>query len=423
MGDDVTSGFRALIVLRADSTFRSPIRSFVWRICRCRFDRSTTSKSTIPIVPTPAAARYRAAGRAETAGADEQRLRAEQPRLAGRADLGDQEMAAVALLLLGRQDDRRLPRQPGRLPGLEAAAHRGDVGVAELLEGLGREERADAAGAVEDDRGVAVRDGALDLLLDVALADVEGAGQVALLPLAVLADVDDGRAAGRQGARPRCGGDFADLRAGLLQEVGIGAWHGRLGAPDVRRAAGGGGRAGRLERSATDGLPARPAGDTRSSARGRPSCGRAFGLGRGAVGLGSALWSVSWLSIAHFRRAGLMSIPSRSRRSSARKAATSATGLPLISSVRRRRAGLADRAAAAGEPDPLDDAVRDPELHRDPVAAQRVAALEGRGRIVDDPEVVGPPIVLEDVVAVEIVHASRIVAAPPRVNPERFRRD
>src|SRR3954451_3070725 len=49
----------------------------------------------------------------------------------------------------------------------------------------------------------------------------------------------------------------------------------------------------------------------------------------------SAFWRVSWLSIAHLRRAGLMSMPRRSRRSSARKASTSVTGLPLISSVRR----------------------------------------------------------------------------------------
>ena len=69
-----------------------------------------------------------------------------------------------------------------------------------------------------------------------------------------------------------------------------------------------------------------------------------------------------------------------------------------------RRGGLADRAAAAGEADALQDAVLDPELQRDPVAAQGVAALVGRGRRVDDPEVVGPPVVLEDVVAVEVVH-------------------
>jgi len=47
----------------------------------------------------------------EPAGADQQRLRLEEPLLALRADLGDQQVAAVALLLVAAEDDRRLPRQ------------------------------------------------------------------------------------------------------------------------------------------------------------------------------------------------------------------------------------------------------------------------------------------------------------------------
>ena len=65
---------------------------------------------------------------------------------------GIEQVAAVALLLLGRQDDRRGPRAALRLPLLEAAAHRRDVGVAHLAQRLGREQRADAARAVEDHR-------------------------------------------------------------------------------------------------------------------------------------------------------------------------------------------------------------------------------------------------------------------------------
>src|SRR4051795_155006 len=108
----VTSGLSAVIVLRALSTFFSPIRSFVWSTWRWRFDRSTTSKSMIPSVPTPAAARYSADGgpRRQTppapppapretgggrgagpAGPDEQRLRAEEPRLPLGPDLRDQQ--------------------------------------------------------------------------------------------------------------------------------------------------------------------------------------------------------------------------------------------------------------------------------------------------------------------------------------------
>ena len=41
----------------ADSSFERPMSAVVCRLWRCRSDRSTTSKSTMPIVPTPAAAR------------------------------------------------------------------------------------------------------------------------------------------------------------------------------------------------------------------------------------------------------------------------------------------------------------------------------------------------------------------------------
>ena len=57
-----TSGFRAVIVCSAESTLATPIRSVEWITWRCRLERSTVSSSTIPSVPTPAAARYRAVG-------------------------------------------------------------------------------------------------------------------------------------------------------------------------------------------------------------------------------------------------------------------------------------------------------------------------------------------------------------------------
>ena len=52
-----TSGLSALIVCSAESTFGVPIRSVEWITWRCRLERSTSSSSTIPSVPTPAAAR------------------------------------------------------------------------------------------------------------------------------------------------------------------------------------------------------------------------------------------------------------------------------------------------------------------------------------------------------------------------------
>ena len=47
---------------RADSTFGVPTAAVACTTCRCKFDSSTTSSSTTPIVPTPAAARYSSAG-------------------------------------------------------------------------------------------------------------------------------------------------------------------------------------------------------------------------------------------------------------------------------------------------------------------------------------------------------------------------
>src|SRR6476619_6009832 len=106
-GMTFTSGFRALIVLRADSIVG--VEDLALQVRQ------------VDHVEVDDADRADAGGReverrrgAETAGADEQRLRAEEPGLAGRADLGDQEMAAVALLLLRRQDDRRVPPVAGR---------------------------------------------------------------------------------------------------------------------------------------------------------------------------------------------------------------------------------------------------------------------------------------------------------------------
>ncbi len=106
-------------------------------------------------------------------------------------------------------------------------------------------------------------------------------------------------------------------------------------------------------------------------------------------------------------------MPSRSSRSSARNAGHLVERLALDLVGQEARAGLADRAAPAGEPDPVDDAVLDAEHQRDPVAAERVGALVGGVGVLDDPEVVGPPVVLEDVVAVQVVHALRSLARTP----------
>src|ERR1700742_1555385 len=57
-----TYGLISWMLSRADSALGLPMSDTPWMICRCRLDSSTTSKSTMPSVPTPAAARYSSAG-------------------------------------------------------------------------------------------------------------------------------------------------------------------------------------------------------------------------------------------------------------------------------------------------------------------------------------------------------------------------
>ena len=120
------------------------------------------------------------------------------------ADLGQEQVALVAVALVGGQGDRHPPRPALVLPLAEAAGHRHDVGVAEVLEGLGGEGGADAAGAVDDDRRVVVGQAALDLALQVAPGDVERARQGALVVLVGLPDVEhDGAGPAERRPRPR----------------------------------------------------------------------------------------------------------------------------------------------------------------------------------------------------------------------------
>ncbi len=57
-----TNGLMAAIFSLADSSLGLPTSLVKWMTCRCRLVKSTTSKSTSPMVPTPAAERYSASG-------------------------------------------------------------------------------------------------------------------------------------------------------------------------------------------------------------------------------------------------------------------------------------------------------------------------------------------------------------------------
>ena len=163
--------------------------------------------------------------RSEAAGAEQEHLRVEQLLLALGPDLGQQQMARVALALLGRQRLRRLDLVAAVLPQREAAGHRLDVLVAEVLDQRPRgPRRAVAGGAVQDDVLGAVGDRALDPRLEIALRDVLRAGDVAGGPLLGLAHVDHDRAVVQLLAHlARI--DFIDPALDLAKNLGSGRAH------------------------------------------------------------------------------------------------------------------------------------------------------------------------------------------------------
>ena len=87
---------------RADSAFGRPTSDWPWMIWRCRLDSSTTSKSMMPSVPTPAAA-GRAARASRAAGPHDQDLRVLDSFLPGHPDVWDDQVARVAPDLIDRQ--------------------------------------------------------------------------------------------------------------------------------------------------------------------------------------------------------------------------------------------------------------------------------------------------------------------------------
>ena len=157
--------------------------------------------------------------RAEAAGAEQQDLGVEQLLLAGLADLGQEQVALVAVALIAGEGGGDLPLPALVLPLVEPAHHRDDVGVAELLEGLGRERRTGAAGAEDDDRGAVVGHPHLDVGLERPSRDVHGAGDGALLVLVGLAHVEGDRTLGLAELIGLGRGDLADGGLRGVEEI------------------------------------------------------------------------------------------------------------------------------------------------------------------------------------------------------------
>jgi hypothetical protein len=94
------------------SALDRPMSLWPWMTWRCRLLSSTTSKSTMPSVPTPGGREVHQRRAAEAARADGEHLGVLQALLPVHRDVGDDQVAAVAHDLLagqlrGRLDERR----------------------------------------------------------------------------------------------------------------------------------------------------------------------------------------------------------------------------------------------------------------------------------------------------------------------------
>ena len=241
-------------------------------------------------------------------------------------------MAAVAHPLALVEPRRKLERQPGLSPGVDAAGERDDCAVAPLAQRLGRAQRAVAVCAIEDDRALPV---GLELLVELLHRNVHRVGDPAPLQLPQLADVDeDGRVVrGEQLVRP-AGADLEENltvtascskdnrgrmspRTRVFVVVGAAARSGRRGHRCPGR--GHGGRQGRRRAAAAGGTARR-----RAAARPRPRRPRRPGGSRAAT-RGAPL----------LRRTGLVA------RSGAQRpgGSSGATGRRKPGSARRSRPG------------------------------------------------------------------------------------
>src|SRR5262249_51671094 len=172
-------------------------------------------------------------GRSEPARPDEEDLRAQQLALSLLADLREEEVPAVALDLIGRQGHVLDDGQSRLCPLLIAALEVDDVGVPEILERLGGQDRAPPGLAVEDDGRRGIRDDAPDAELEKAATDIGRGLDVAVAILVRVAHVDDADRLARSDASLEFGGALLGYdRSGLGNHLFEGS-HRLNGAPLV----------------------------------------------------------------------------------------------------------------------------------------------------------------------------------------------
>ena len=161
--------------------------------------------------------------RPEAPRADQEHLRAEQRLLPRLAHLRQHEVTAVALHLVRGEGLVLDQRELQLLPPADAARHRGHVRVAEIVENLAGEERAEPGEAVERQRRVGVREGFRHLELEEPAADRHGARDGAFAVLVGIAHVDevDGLALG-EAALHVLDRDLGDGALGVGDQIAIG---------------------------------------------------------------------------------------------------------------------------------------------------------------------------------------------------------
>ncbi len=200
------------------------------------------SKSTMPIVPTPAAARYSEAGEPSPpapmrSAFEPSRRPGPRHRPPGSAGGG---CSAASAPRSGRSGSRSRTRRSSS-PGSRSTSRRRSCSPSPTASG-----RRTASERRRRNRGSPARHGRARCPRSAArCSDFEtwwAPGRWPCSHSGRLADVDDRCGADREGV-DLLGADFFDLRAGLAKEVGVGLWHGVRDSDDRQAGSRSGARA------------------------------------------------------------------------------------------------------------------------------------------------------------------------------------